>query len=508
MIEGWYKLDASGIRPLREAFAFDKGSVRRVDRDGRLHVAVTNISKANVCPYLGNEIPEWQELGLESDKIYKLFRAPEELEKAAPTFNNIPLLARHVPVSAEDHQPHLVIGSTGTDAEFVDPYLRNSLVVWSADAIDDIETDRKKELSCGYRYRADMTPGEYKGEKYDGVMRDIVGNHVALVQEGRAGPDVVVGDEKRDFTNMAKPALSRKAAVAQGALIAYLMPKLAADAQIDLRPALAGVNSKNFKAKKSAIASAIKLAARGKLAQDASIDDLVKLLDAVEGMPEGGGEDAEEPALDPSAGIPPAVAEPDPEDKKEEAMDDDDPVAKIMEFLKGKLSEEDMAALQALLVPQPAAEQPAVGDEDPAEQSDEEKEREAAAAAQDAENDDMNDKVSKPAMDAAIKAAAEAATKKAVQTQKEIRDAERAVRPYVGELAMSFDSAEHVYRHTLKMLGVKDAENIHASALPTLLAMHPKAGAKKDVREHVAMDAAAAKSFSERFPHVDRIKVI
>jgi hypothetical protein len=39
-----------------------------------------------------------------------------------------------------------------------------------------------------------MTPGTYGGIKYDGVMRDIVGNHVALVEEGRAGADVHVGD--------------------------------------------------------------------------------------------------------------------------------------------------------------------------------------------------------------------------------------------------------------------------------------------------------------------------
>jgi uncharacterized protein len=82
-----------------------------------------------------------------------------------------------------------VIGSTGTDAAFETPYLRNSLVVWARDAIEDIESEIKKELSSAYRYRADMTPGTYEGMPYDGVMRDIVGNHVALVDSGRAGPD-------------------------------------------------------------------------------------------------------------------------------------------------------------------------------------------------------------------------------------------------------------------------------------------------------------------------------
>jgi hypothetical protein len=39
-----------------------------------------------------------------------------------------------------------------------------------------------------------MTPGTYKGQPYDGRMTDIVGNHIALVEEGRAGADVHVND--------------------------------------------------------------------------------------------------------------------------------------------------------------------------------------------------------------------------------------------------------------------------------------------------------------------------
>jgi hypothetical protein len=34
-------------------FAFDRASVRTYDRDGRLHVEITNISKAAVNAYVG-----------------------------------------------------------------------------------------------------------------------------------------------------------------------------------------------------------------------------------------------------------------------------------------------------------------------------------------------------------------------------------------------------------------------------------------------------------------------
>lgn len=180
-----------------ERFAFDRATVREIDADGRLRVAMTNISKANVCPYNGDEIPDAEAMGLDLKRVYRLLRDPRELKRAASTFNNLPLLTKHVPVSAEDHKPNLVVGATGSDAEFVDPYLRNSLIVWSKDAIDAIKSGAQKELSCAYRYRAVMTPGTYNGEQYDGVMRDIIGNHVALVSEGRAGPDVVVSDSSR-----------------------------------------------------------------------------------------------------------------------------------------------------------------------------------------------------------------------------------------------------------------------------------------------------------------------
>lgn len=206
------------------ALAFDRATVRSFDNDGRLHIELTPISKANICPYYGREIPNSKALGLQPDKVYYLLRDPKELAKAANTFNNIPLLNEHIPVTAADPQKMAVVGSTGTDAEFDGTYLKNSLVVWDADSIAGIETDEKKELSSAYRYVADMTPGVHEGQPYDGVMRDIVGNHVALVIEGRAGSDVVVGDSlSLELKEMAKAKQ----------LAAALKPFLAQDADLE-----------------------------------------------------------------------------------------------------------------------------------------------------------------------------------------------------------------------------------------------------------------------------------
>ena len=188
--------------------ALDK-SARTYDADGRLHVAVSHISKANICGYYGRENPNSQGLGLEPDRLYMLWRHPDELKNAVNSANNLPLLDTHIIVSPNSPEQESVVGSTGTDATFLDPYLNNSLVIWTDWAIEGVEKREVCQLSCAYRYVAVMTPGEHNGLHYDGIMRNIVFNHVALVPEGRAGPDVVVGDSHQGTRSM--PLTSRKA---------------------------------------------------------------------------------------------------------------------------------------------------------------------------------------------------------------------------------------------------------------------------------------------------------
>lgn len=178
---------------MKQAFAFDR-SVRSVDADGRLRVATSPITKATVNPYYGREIPDHEQLGLQPERIYYLLRDAKELQKAVSSFNNLPILIKHQPVSADDHPKQLVVGTTGSHAAWHAPYIEVDLTIWDAAAIAGIESKEQTELSSAYRYTADMTPGVYQGMRYDGVMRDIQGNHVALVDVGRAGRDVVVQD--------------------------------------------------------------------------------------------------------------------------------------------------------------------------------------------------------------------------------------------------------------------------------------------------------------------------
>jgi hypothetical protein len=67
--------------------------------------------------------------------------------------------------------------------------MAGSLSVHDADSIKEMETGEKVEVSCGYYCDLDETPGEWNGQKYDAIQRNIRGNHVAIVPKGRAGPE-------------------------------------------------------------------------------------------------------------------------------------------------------------------------------------------------------------------------------------------------------------------------------------------------------------------------------
>lgn len=356
-------------------FAFDKASVRRYDVDGMLHVELTPISKANVCVYYGKEIPEWESLGLIPDKAYRLLRDPEELKKGADTFNNKPLLDKHIGVTVIDPPKEAIIGSTGESADFDGTYLKNSLVIWDVNSIIGVENKQQREISSSYRYRLDMTPGVYGGEPYDGVMRDIVCNHVAIVPSGRAGPDVFVYDSK--------PSIGSKLMSKLDKLWAYILPKLASDADPE--------------EVKNEVSKVIKDEATQAEKDNESEADRLK---------------REERELK-------EREERENKDRKRDRAEDEDDKDK-----KSKTAEDE----------------------------DEDKKEKMA-----------ND--SRLAMDAAIKAVE--------QRFIALRQAERDVRPVVGELAC--DSAEEVYRTALKQLGCDEHASIPAGALSSVFKAYSRA---------------------------------
>lgn len=179
-----------------------KNSNREKDANGFLHVKHCHCTKVQIAQYLGSEISS----DLIPDKIYNVFRPEEELKKAETiqSLNGVPLQLEHHDDTAEKPAQYTRIGATGTDAVFEFPYLSNSLHFFNQKAIDLIESGEKCELSIGYDCEIHKESGEYMGQPYDFVQRNIKIQHVALVECGRAGSDVKVSDSKEIILNSEK----------------------------------------------------------------------------------------------------------------------------------------------------------------------------------------------------------------------------------------------------------------------------------------------------------------
>jgi hypothetical protein len=416
--------------PNPNLMAFDRQSARSVDADGRLHVSKTNISKAVVNPYYGREIPGWQQLGLDGDKVYNLYRDPDELAKGAGTFSNLPILNKHIPVTVDSPQKDSVVGSIGSDVTFDAPYLQASMCIWDASAIAGVESEKQCELSCGYRYDPDMTPGVTDdGESYDGVMRNIRGNHLALVEVGRAGPDVVVADSdpfikpKKETPAMKMTKLGKALFVS----LRGLSPKIAQDSGL---PALVG-EAKKGTFNKAAVR-------KGLIAMDSEIEpeQADEIIDAVLGV-----EESPEPV----------------ELEREIGNDEDDDGAgskhaEIIDFLKSKgMDSADLEAVGNMLT---RMDRPYGKDEVPA-----------------MKPEDVN-------------ATVEAAMDSMRAGFKQLEQAKVDVRPVVGDV-IGMDSAEQVYRFALDQMSV-DHKDMPAPGLRTMF------NALKDRRTPVKRDPQIA----------------
>jgi hypothetical protein len=192
-----------------DCIAFDRASARTFDTYGRMHVTDCKIGKACVSPYLGREIPNAKALGLDPNKVYKLYRDPAEMAKSAAAWSRVPLLLAHTKVTAAQPRSELVVGAIG-NVSFDGVHLAcDALTIWDADGITLVESEHARELSPGYGYRVEMTPGvDPDGVAFDGAMRDIKPNHVTLVPKGRQGSDVIVNDAlPSELQHMKRPLL-------------------------------------------------------------------------------------------------------------------------------------------------------------------------------------------------------------------------------------------------------------------------------------------------------------
>lgn len=170
-------------------------SHRETDGNGRLLVKKTLLTKGCVSPYYGQEIPNYQELGLDPNKKYNVYRPIEELQKALQQFDGIPLLNKHIMDYADAPNRENWAGCVSNPV--IDGNnVYGDLAVWNKGDIDNIEDGSKKDLSVGYRSTFIKESGEFDGTPYDLKMVNIIPNHLALVEKGRVKGAYVFDEQK------------------------------------------------------------------------------------------------------------------------------------------------------------------------------------------------------------------------------------------------------------------------------------------------------------------------
>jgi hypothetical protein len=162
-----------------------------------------------------------EELGLPGGGMIRVFRPEDEVfsEATMASFEAMPVTDDHPEdgVFIDNYKSlnmghvHNVRRGQGEESDLV----LADLMITDPHLIHEIMDLKKREISCGYTYDLAEEDGQY-------VQRNIRGNHVAVVDAGRAGHRVCIKDKKpeRSKSNMKKS-------------IAKLLARMAKDGDIE-----------------------------------------------------------------------------------------------------------------------------------------------------------------------------------------------------------------------------------------------------------------------------------
>lgn len=188
----------------------NQSSRREHDFNGWYEVKKNPLSREGVFQYLGRSVPG---CGFSDDEIVNVYRPAEELSdpETLESFRLLPWVDEHAMLGPQDSgyigaEEKGIHGVIGEELYFEDGVLYGNIKVFSNQLAELIDGG-KRELSAGYRCRYEKSSGVYKGQRYDAIQRTIRGNHLALVEAGRMGPDVAVLDQLK-FTFDARDAMA------------------------------------------------------------------------------------------------------------------------------------------------------------------------------------------------------------------------------------------------------------------------------------------------------------
>lgn len=159
--------------------------------NGALVVQARAARAGNVQVYRGDEVARPD---LDTVRIY---RDPDEIFRAESlrSFGHKPVTLDHPPEAVTPRTWRGVArGHVGDEVVRDGAFVRIPMLLADSAAIAAVQGGRR-EVSVGYTCDLDWTPGTAPdGSPYDARQTRIVVDHVAIVAQGRAGPDCRIGD--------------------------------------------------------------------------------------------------------------------------------------------------------------------------------------------------------------------------------------------------------------------------------------------------------------------------
>lgn len=120
-----------------------------------------------------------------------------------PQFEGLPLTRGHVWIENLQDRKQYSVGSVIANAVLENDIAMTRIVITDADTIAKIEAKKYNELSIGFDYLVRDVRGQMEG--VDFLIEDVKLNHLALVEEGRAGVQArLYNHAKSKELNMAK----------------------------------------------------------------------------------------------------------------------------------------------------------------------------------------------------------------------------------------------------------------------------------------------------------------
>ena len=122
------------------------------------------------------------------------YRPEEEVaaNAALDSFREKCVTKEHPPVLLDaSNTKDYAVGFTSADVSYSEGFVESTLTVTDKETIDEIMRGNVREVSCGYKVDYSPEPGiTPDGQHYDGIQKNIRGNHVAIVNRARGGAQV------------------------------------------------------------------------------------------------------------------------------------------------------------------------------------------------------------------------------------------------------------------------------------------------------------------------------